>query len=299
MRKKNIPLAKVTRPKVTGVFPRERLFRLMDTGRNCPVLWITSPPGAGKTTLVSSYIDARKLPCLWYQVDEGDTDVATFFYYMGMAAEKAIPNKRKPSLPLLTPEYCHTISAFTRKYFELLYSGLKPPFAIVFDNYQDVPVNSAFHEMFVQCLDIIPEGINIVVISRTEPPFPLARLCANNKCYHIRWDEIKFNPDEFRHIIRIKIPEGLSDEAIARLYEKTEGWAAGLVLIMEGLKNRDVDYAPLRTVTPGMVFDYFANEVFMKTDKETQRFLLKTSVLPAMTVPMAEALTGMGASGRI
>ena len=153
--------------------------------------------------------------------------------------------------------------------------------------------------MFVQCLDIIPEGINIVVISRTEPPFPLARLCANNKCYHIRWDEIKFNPDEFRHIIRIKIPEGLSDEAIARLYEKTEGWAAGLVLIMEGLKNRDVDYAPLRTVTPGMVFDYFANEVFMKTDKETQRFLLKTSVLPAMTVPMAEALTGMGASGRI
>lgn len=68
---------------------------------------------------------------------------------------------------------------------------------------------------------------------------------------------------------------------------------------MEGLKNKDVDYAPLRTVTPGMVFDYFANEVLKKTDKETQAFLLKTSVLPGMTARMTEALTGMDASGHI
>ncbi len=95
------------------------------------------------------------------------------------------------------------------------------------------------------------------------------------------------------------MPEGLSDETVARLYEKTEGWAAGLVLIMESLKNRDVDYALLRALTPGMVFDYFANEVLKKTNKETQIFLLKTSVLPGMTAPMAEALTGMGDSGHI
>ncbi len=296
---KNIPLAKVTRPKVTGIFPRERLFRLMDTGRSCPVLWITGPPGAGKTTLVTSYLDTRKLPCLWYQVDEGDADVATFFYYMGMAAKKAIPGKRKPSLPSLTPERLRTISAFTRKYFELLYNSLKTPFVIVFDNYQDAPADSAFHEMFAQCLEIIPEGIHVVAISRMEPPPQLARLCANNKCYHIRWGEIQFKPDEFREIIRVKIPEGLSDEAITRLYEKTEGWAAGLVLIMEGLKNNSADYALPGALTPGMVFDYFANEVLMKTGKETQTFLLKTAVLPAMTVRMAETLTGMDASGHI
>ena len=60
--------------------------------------------GSGKTALTASYLDNGKFPCLWYRMDEGDGDIATFFYYLGLAAKKASPRKRKP-LPLLTPEY--------------------------------------------------------------------------------------------------------------------------------------------------------------------------------------------------
>ena len=71
-------MSKITRPILTGVFQRKRLFSLIDRLQKQPVIWVSGPPGCGKTTLVSSYLEARKIPCLWYQVDEGDADPATF-----------------------------------------------------------------------------------------------------------------------------------------------------------------------------------------------------------------------------
>src|SRR5690242_14143631 len=115
--KKQPAIAKITRPKLSGIFPRTRLFKALDSGLKKPVTWISGPAGAGKTTLVASYLDARKLPCLWYSVDAGDADIATFFYYLGNAVQIAAPRHRKP-LPLLTPEYLMGIPTFAKNYFE-------------------------------------------------------------------------------------------------------------------------------------------------------------------------------------
>ena len=101
-------MGKVIRPVLTEVFPRKRLFSLLDQMREHPVIWVSGPAGSGKTTLINSYLETRKIPCLWYEVDEGDSDLATFFYYLGQAAKRAAPRK-KSSLPLLTPEYIHDI----------------------------------------------------------------------------------------------------------------------------------------------------------------------------------------------
>ncbi len=131
-------MGKVTRPILPDVFSRKRLFDLLDRMRKRPLIWVSGPPGCGKTTLVASYLDARRLPCLWYQIDQGDADPATFFYYLGLAAKKAAPRKRKP-LPLLTPEYLQGISTFTLRYFENLYDRFKIPSILVFDNYHEVP----------------------------------------------------------------------------------------------------------------------------------------------------------------
>ena len=72
MRGKRAPLAKLTRPKLVAVFPRERLFHLLDEGLAHRAVWITGPPGAGKTTLLSGYVETRRRPALWYQLDGGD-----------------------------------------------------------------------------------------------------------------------------------------------------------------------------------------------------------------------------------
>ncbi|MBU1207980.1 MAG: hypothetical protein KKH04_13805 [Proteobacteria bacterium] len=138
------------------------------------------PPRCGKTTLVNSYLDARELPCLWYQVDKGDADPATFFYYLGLAAKRAAPQKRMP-LPLLTREYLQGISTFTLRYFENLYGRLKIPSMVVFDNYQEVPEGSPFHEVIPNGLSRLPEGLNVILVSRKDPPPLLIRMRANER----------------------------------------------------------------------------------------------------------------------
>src|SRR5262245_64536581 len=92
-------LAKTTRPTQTGMLVRPRLVRQLDLARKKPGTWVWAPPGSGKTTLVATYLAARKTRGLWYQIDEGDADVATFFYYLGLAA----PHRRR-LLPLLTSD---------------------------------------------------------------------------------------------------------------------------------------------------------------------------------------------------
>ena len=132
---------KIIQPRLHGVVPRQRLFRLLDEKSEYPVTWVSSPAGSGKTTLVASYVQSRKIPVIWYRVDETDGDVAGFFYNMGKAAKKLKRGPAQP-LPLFTPEYRLGITAFTRHYFESLFQKMRPPAIIIFDNFQDAPDNA-------------------------------------------------------------------------------------------------------------------------------------------------------------
>lgn len=298
MTAKNPSIVKITRPSAAGILPRKRLFRLLDSGREYPIAWISGPPGSGKTALVASYLDARKLPCLWYQVDERDSDIATFFYYLGIGVKKASPERGK-RLPLFTPEYALGMPVFARRYFEDLYSGLETPFILVLDNYQEAPVNSGFHEMIKYGLELIPEGINVFVLSRKEPPPEFSRLRANNEMSFLGWEEIRLTREETREMVRLKRGRGVTEEILLRLHKKTEGWAAGLMLVVLGSRIKKEDWDSIKEFPTKEVFDYFGMEIFQKINKETQEFFLKSAFLPTMTVRVAEKLTGIGTSEQI
>src|ERR1051325_4948238 len=156
MKPRRAALGKTTRPRVAGVLPRRRLFELIDKGRDGPVVWISGPPGCGKTTLAGTYLDHAGIASLWYQFDEGDADPATFFYYLRLAAGEIAP-RGAASLPLLAPEYHAALTTFARRYFQALYALLEPPFAVVFDGYHEIPTSSALHEVMRAALGELPE----------------------------------------------------------------------------------------------------------------------------------------------
>jgi len=298
MKTRSPTIAKVTRPIPTGVYPRKRLFDLLDRKRKYPVIWVSGPPGCGKTTMITSYLETKESPCLWYQADEGDADPATFFYYLGLAAKKATPRKRKP-LPLLTPEYLPGLPTFTFRYFENLFHRLKAPSFLVFDNYQEVPVESPFHEVIRHGLSNIPKDIKVILISRSDPPPVLVHMQANNLMEMIGWQELRLNLKESNDIVKLQSRNEVSPESIKYLHSTTDGWLAGLMLMLKTAQIEKIDPRELGKVPTERIFDYFTGEIFGKADEKSQRFLLKTSLLPKMTASMAEKLTGFESSHRI
>jgi DNA-binding SARP family transcriptional activator len=217
---------------------------------------------------------------------------------MGMAARKAAPRYKK-ALPLLTQEYLMGIPVFTRRYFEELFRRLKPPAVIVLDNYQDAPIDSGFHEMLVHGLDAVPEGITILVLSRIDPPPPLARLQANNKLHLIGWDDIRFTREEAEELLKAQGQTQISSNTMDLLHTKTEGWAAGLVLLMAGAGSIVSGTASSDHISSASLFDYFASEIFNKADTTTQDVLLKTSFLQRINSSDAEQLTENKMAGQI
>lgn len=229
------PIAKLTRPDVLGLSQRGRLFALLEAGSRKPVTWVSGPAGSGKTSLVSSYLDARALPCLWYRLDAGDADVATFFYYLGLAARRLAPRAARP-LPLLTPEYLQGVGTFTRRYFEALCQNVGRPFALALDDYQEVPEGSGFHEVLREGLYAVPDGVRVLVMSRGAPPPALARLQASSGVCHVGWQDLRFTPDEVMALVAAREGRRLCQASLTALFQRTEGWAAGVVLLLARLR---------------------------------------------------------------
>lgn len=292
------PIAKVTRPVPAGFFPRKRLYRLLDKCRKAPLLWITGPPGCGKTTLISSYVESRRLPCLWYKVDEGDGDLATFFYYLGLAARRAAPRKKR-RLPLLTPDRLAGLSVFTQRYFESLSAMLPLPCFLVLDDCHRVQEESLFFETLRDGTSRLAPGVVSVLVSRHDPHSSFARERANRHMEVFGWEELRLTPQEASGIARMHRRGRQAAGLVSDLFERTDGWAAGLVLLLE---RTDRELARTRSVgiqMPDEIIDYFGSEIFQGLGEEQREFLLRTAFLPRMTASMAERLTHSEGTGRI
>jgi len=297
MTRPSAPFAKISLPVFGGTFPRKRLFRLLDKAGKRPIVWISGPAGCGKTTLASTYLLARKVPCLWYQLDEGDNDVASFFYYLGLATRRVAPRKRKP-LPLLTPEYLPGLSTFSKRYFENLFGRLKPGTVVVFDDYQKVGEASAFHEAIRDGLSRLPEGIHAFVISRSDPHPLFARKRANQRMEVVGWKDLRLTPGEAKGIARLRGRKRRAGEVLS-LQGRSDGWAAGLVLLLEESPGLAREPRRIKDTPPEKVFEYFAGEIFTGLGENAKSFLLKSACLPRMTAQMAEKITGLRRAGVI
>ncbi|MGE5247419.1 MAG: BTAD domain-containing putative transcriptional regulator [Verrucomicrobiota bacterium] len=293
----NIYKAKISQPVPRGSLPRERLFRLLDGGSDLPVAWVSGPPGSGKTTLVSGYLEARKLPSLWYRFDKGDADSATFFHYLGVAMLEGHPRKRKP-LPRPAPSDLSNIVPFARRYFGELIGRLGCRSVLVFDEWENAIPGSPVEAGIREGIHLFPKGFRAIFISRSEPPPDFIREMDSRRLVSIGWKDLRLTPEETAEIARTQRKDA-SRETIRYLHGKAGGWVTGVVLLLERAQRDRIEPQHIGRSTPEEIVEYFGGELFRNLDAETRAFLVRVALLPRMTGRSAKALTGHPMASRI
>jgi len=110
----------------------------------------------------------------------------------------------------------------------------------------------------------------------------------------LRAADLRFNRQETGEFSHTCMPLGLSENDIAVLDQRVEGWVAGLQLAglsMEGLADRQA-FIQAFTGDDRYILDYLTQEILSRQLPEIQDFPLKTYILERMNAGLCEELTG-------
>jgi LuxR family maltose regulon positive regulatory protein len=165
------------------------------------------------------------------------------------------------------------------------------PLVLVLDDYHAV-IDATCHQTLGWFLDHLPPAVHVVLSTRLDPPLPLARMRAQGEVAELRAGELHFTDEEAAELLNGSMGLQLAAEDVARLAERTEGWAAGLVLAGLSLRGRPDASGFIAAFSGGdrHVADYLVAEVLGRQPEELRGFLLRTSVLERLSGPLCDAV---------
>ncbi|MBX3607420.1 MAG: transcriptional regulator [Piscinibacter sp.] len=262
---------------------------------------VAAPAGFGKTAALTGALE--RLPAgtavAWVSLDEDD-DTPRLFEALAAALEPFdLPWRTAPQA--LAAQVGDAAEGTRRALAELVnaLAGAEAVHGVVvLDDLHRVqsPPLQAFLESLIERL---PARWTLALASRVEPPLALARWRVADELAEFGEAAMRFSDDESAALIAAEQPGALDalGDAAAGLVARTRGWPAGLRLCLAALRQRPALAATLAAhgrapLVDRQLFDYLAAEVLDDMPIGLHDFLLRCSVLPALTAARCAQVSG-------
>ncbi len=277
---------------------RPNLFARLNDGLSGKLTLVCAPAGFGKTTVTASWLrffadDSPAPPrrATWYALDETDNNYLTFASYLVAAIRRASPFALGDLVAL---DRRAVLPEPDRLAVEIAQGCLDLPeqIILVLDDYH-VIADAAVHRLVQHLLRTLPPTFHLVITSRHDPPLSLALLRAKRQLSELRSHDLAFSVAEAEEFLRDTVDGGLASDTIGELWERTEGWAAGLRLVSLSLQTADDRVRFVEDFCHSdhrYIADYLVDEVLTNLPPDVEDFLLRTSILLRLSGGLAAAV---------
>ena len=270
MRKSDCP------PPRTDEVDRTRILGKACRRLGLPVILISAPAGYGKSVLAAQLVRHDPLPSVWLSLTESDNDPLHLVRSLVMRLDRIKPADQKPVEALRIPAQ-HNRESLLPELLRCIQRAA--PFAMVIDDLHAVtaPQSVAVVRHLVENL---PAGCQVVLTSRTDPDIGVARLRLSGKLLEIRADLLALDIEETAQLLD-RAGLDVEEKALGLLHSRTEGWPAGIGMIVRSLCEEDGDHNLEQGFSGSWryIADYFSEEVLSRQTKELRQFLIETSVV--------------------
>ncbi|MES2211144.1 MAG: BTAD domain-containing putative transcriptional regulator [Chloroflexota bacterium] len=272
---------------------RARLLDWLSVKIHRRAVLVLAEAGYGKTTLLADFTRRTRVRVAWYRLDRGDRDWLGFFAHLVAALRVHQPDFGHVTQSMIRDASMGTSSrdmvleAFIREL-----GTLSPePASLVLDDFHLVDDSEDARAIVRAMLTRAPERMSFVLISRTTPSLPFARLRALGEVAELHTSDLRFAPEETEQLFRDTYALELDPGIVAELSRRTEGWVASLQLVRAAIRDRNQSEirAFVRSLSgaEGNLYDYLAEEVVGELSAGLQQFLMRTSLLEVIEPVLA------------
>ena len=273
--------------------PRQLVPRepLLDALQDAPGLVVVSAPaGFGKSTLVASWLRQTGVPFAWLSLEEADNTPRRFLTYLA-AALGELPGDLDATLrPWLRSPQLPPVEVLLNPLLNALSQG-EDEAVLVLDDLHTLH-DTTVHGWLRHLIEHLPIGFRLVLSSRTEPPFSIARWRGRGRVREVGASDLRFSAGETHRFLADIMGLPLTHHASRELHQCTEGWAAGLQMAALSLGHPSQVDGLVEAFRGGHrhVLEYLSDEVLARQDDALLDFLLRVSILERFQAPLCDAL---------
>jgi LuxR family maltose regulon positive regulatory protein len=282
---------KLYRPPNPGyLVHRQRLIDKLNLSVSLPLTVITAPAGYGKSTLVSQWLEENEVQGSWLSLDDSDNDPRQFYAYLLCALRELFPNNFHASESLLKMDNLPSSNNIALQLITEI-NTTNQRFILVLDDYHVIQ-SKAVHELLDELVKHPPGAMHLVLLSRIDPPLPMATLRAKGMMVEIRVKDLCFTNSETAKYLKKILNIPVEERIVSILVEKSEGWVTGLRLATLSLRQAD----DMERIVAGLqktnryIWDYFVEEILSQQTATMQDYLLVTSVFDRFCAPLCDAV---------